>query len=479
MTRTASLAVALSLLTACDPYPFSDRNDPPREDVDRDTDPDTQAPCEPSAEVCDGQDNDCDGYVDEDVYDAPTFFADTDGDGFGDGASSVQACEAPEGFVAGDADCDDTRVDVHPGRVDTCDGVDNDCDPTSGLVTLFVDEVEAVDLSPRFAAGTASSPTLVVLDQPGQLSICEGTWFVRLDVQDEVAIRGFAGSADTVLDAAGSGTVVTLGAGLEVGLAGLTLTGGQGREDQACPGGGLCQSGGSLVGEDLVIRDNVTSGEGGGFAMNGGEAVLTDVIVADNVAAARGGGIRVRPNGRLTLTDARIERNRGTDGGGFFQLGGGSGTRMERVVIAANEASDDGGGIAVDNGRITVIDAQILDNVAAASGGGVVAFGVARPGVYDQVVFSGNEAKRGGALLVRRETALIGSQVFANSTTNANSAAIEVLGGSLTLEDVDFQVDGGEANVSADLRAGPDRLELGQGVNDRCTATGCASQLGE
>ncbi len=82
-------------------------------------------------ELCDGLDQDCDGQVDEDAADASSWYADEDGDGAGDAASSQRSCEQPEGFVADDQDCDDGEPLVAPGRVEVCgDGLDNDC---SGL----------------------------------------------------------------------------------------------------------------------------------------------------------------------------------------------------------------------------------------------------------------------------------------------------------------------------------------------------------
>ncbi len=76
-------------------------------------------------ETCDGVDDDCDGDVDEDAVDAPTWYADADGDGYGDPASAAAACEAPTGFVADDSDCDDGDASVNP---DTTWYVDADGD---------------------------------------------------------------------------------------------------------------------------------------------------------------------------------------------------------------------------------------------------------------------------------------------------------------------------------------------------------------
>jgi hypothetical protein len=82
-------------------------------------------------EYCDDLDNDCDGVVDEDdALDARTWYADDDGDTFGDPASTVQACAAPAGHVANDADCDDATASTYPGAVEYCDGIDTDCDGT-------------------------------------------------------------------------------------------------------------------------------------------------------------------------------------------------------------------------------------------------------------------------------------------------------------------------------------------------------------
>ena len=93
-----------------------------------------------ATETCDGVDEDCDGDVDEDAVDAETWYADVDGDGYGDSSLSSDACEAPTGYVGDDSDCDDGDAAVNPGAQELCDSLDNDCDGET-------DEADAADAS--------------------------------------------------------------------------------------------------------------------------------------------------------------------------------------------------------------------------------------------------------------------------------------------------------------------------------------------
>lgn len=62
-----------------------------------------------AAEVCDYVDNNCDAQVDEGV--ATTYYADADGDGYGDAASLVEDCTQPSDYVTDSTDCNDTDPD--------------------------------------------------------------------------------------------------------------------------------------------------------------------------------------------------------------------------------------------------------------------------------------------------------------------------------------------------------------------------------
>ncbi len=76
-------------------------------------------------EVGDFVDNNCDGQVDEGFL---SFYRDIDGDGFGDATDRVSAAAQPAGYVTDNTDCDDLVATVNPGETEVGDGIDNDCD---------------------------------------------------------------------------------------------------------------------------------------------------------------------------------------------------------------------------------------------------------------------------------------------------------------------------------------------------------------
>ena len=117
--------------------PGDDTGAPVATDVDRDADgypqeidcDDGDPAINPNAdERCNGTDDDCDGAIDEGAADARTWFYDDDGDGFGDPADPTSGCDAPQGTVQNNGDCDDLDSAVSPSAAEICNGLDDDCD---------------------------------------------------------------------------------------------------------------------------------------------------------------------------------------------------------------------------------------------------------------------------------------------------------------------------------------------------------------
>jgi hypothetical protein len=144
-------------------------------------------------------DDNCDGAVDEGL--GQLFFADLDGDGFGDLNNALFTCLQTSGFVSnsddcddyaityddldGDgygagqpvpcgtslnnADCDDSNANVLPGGIDICgNGIDEDCSGTDSVcVILGCTDVSACNFDPLASAEDGSCVY-------AQLEICNG-----------------------------------------------------------------------------------------------------------------------------------------------------------------------------------------------------------------------------------------------------------------------------------------------------------------
>jgi hypothetical protein len=154
---------------------------------------DSAAGISPSAsEACNGQDDNCDGLTDEaTAVDAPTWYTDTDGDGYGDTAMTTVACTAPAGAVATGGDCNESSVAVNPGASERCNTLDDDCDGSTDedsaidAVTWYVDSdgdgygsVSATARSCMVPAGYAATPDdcddADASHSPGSAESCNG-----------------------------------------------------------------------------------------------------------------------------------------------------------------------------------------------------------------------------------------------------------------------------------------------------------------
>jgi hypothetical protein len=57
-----------------------------------------------------------------------TWYLDADGDGYGTDDFTIEECEAKDGYVAQNGDCDDSNAAINPSATEICDGIDNNCD---------------------------------------------------------------------------------------------------------------------------------------------------------------------------------------------------------------------------------------------------------------------------------------------------------------------------------------------------------------
>jgi hypothetical protein len=150
------------------------------------------------SDLCDGVDDDGDGAIDEDAA-TSTWYADADGDGYGDPGVAVKACAAPDGTVANADDCDDEDEGVHPGATEACNGVDDDCDGE-------IDE----DASGGAVFGMPASGELyeAALDGSGVTRLATGLGSVSdLDIDGDAAwVGAWSAPVVTRVELDGSGT---------------------------------------------------------------------------------------------------------------------------------------------------------------------------------------------------------------------------------------------------------------------------------
>ena len=91
---------------------------------------------------------------------------DPDGDGFG-GATALYTCIAPANFVSVGGDCNDTNASIHPGMVEVCNTIDDNC---NGLTD------EGFDLdNDGFTSCQGDCNDANALVYPGALELCNGT----------------------------------------------------------------------------------------------------------------------------------------------------------------------------------------------------------------------------------------------------------------------------------------------------------------
>ncbi|MHC4529809.1 MAG: hypothetical protein ACYS29_18205, partial [Planctomycetota bacterium] len=201
-------------------------------------------------------------------------------------------------------------------------------------------------------------------DDNDTIIVAQGTYYENIDFGGKsIAVISTDPNdpnvvADTIIDASGSGTVVTFpnDANAVCVLAGFTIT------------------------------DGNSSGNGGGILCRSGAIGINNCIITGNSAAGNGGGI-ASEWADLTIAGCTFSQNMAY-GSGIFSGGGG-------IFTESNSAAQEGGGVATDYNSVTLTNCTFSGNSAVLGGGMNNSHWGATAA---NCVFSSNLADRGGGI---------------------------------------------------------------------------------
>ena len=426
---------------------------------------DSVAAIKPGAtEVCDGVDNDCDGTTDVGAVGSTTYYADSDGDSYGNPSVSTTSCTRPAGYTTTNTDCNDRSATAYPGGTEICDLIDNDCDGqidegATDLAYLASDndgdgfgEVGTYDFRCGGAdneldcddadanepvvvdsingssggAGTLTSPYAYIQDGIAAANSCvvvyPGTYLEAVDFGGKnISVVSTAGAGSTEINSNGflSATVTfDDGEGAGAVLAGFTLSGGDGFMESSSSSTG-CGSGATCYTYYYTYY-------GGGIYVDASSPTIEDVqIVQNSLPAANtqtvgndtyyyasyGGGVAVRNGGTLDAVGVSMLFN-SADQGGAVYVDATSSLVLEQSKILANSATDGAGVNSL--GSVTFTNVITGFNVATGDGGGL--FMVNAAATLTNTVIAGNTGA-GLYLSGTSSTGTVRNSIIASNST--------------------------------------------------------------
>ncbi|MCC7023364.1 MAG: hypothetical protein IT338_11070, partial [Thermomicrobiales bacterium] len=214
----------------------------------------------------------------------------------------------------------------------------------------------------------AGSELQAKLANGGTIVVCPGRYTGAFTIPGNVTVTVIgAGAGDdpasnTILDADGSGTTLTINNNAPVDLQRLRVTGGKSIGAAGISNGGrLTMTGCTLAG------NNGQTGVGGGlYNFPPGSATLTNCTITQNSAASAGGLYQNSHHGAITLIGCVISRNTATQGvGGGIQVNDGVVNLDAGTSVTENKAAMSGGGIFknIISGTVNLNGATVSGNL--------------------------------------------------------------------------------------------------------------------
>ncbi|MBX7107749.1 MAG: sulfatase-like hydrolase/transferase [Chitinophagales bacterium] len=107
-----------------------------------------------ATETCNGIDDNCNGTAD-DAVGIISYYADADGDGFGNPAIQIDSCAQPAGFVLLPTDCNDAIASINPAAPEICNTIDDNCSGSAdeGLFVTYYTDADGDGFGNQAASG--------------------------------------------------------------------------------------------------------------------------------------------------------------------------------------------------------------------------------------------------------------------------------------------------------------------------------------
>ncbi len=339
-----------------------------------------------------------------------------------DGASDYD--QDGDGFDMGGGDCDDLDPSRHPDAVESCDGIDHNCNGngfepgTVGITVEGGDQYIPIEM-PLSESGqedfdlTENAP----FDNP-VWHFCEGTYYQQFTSSDDLSIVGYG---DVIWDGQQQHPVLTIENGVEIEIENITIQNGMNAELlveslngelKYGAGGIVCDPEShitSLTLKYVRLDNNIGTLGGGLYASTDCELFIEDGDFSGNHALLSGGGIySLAPQNWMIAST--FEGNTAEGRGGAMFIEGESIYSIDHspfsnpytlveehhnyastnvlafieMSLINNNSAFYGGAIDVKNGKVHLENSELLSNSAAY--GGVVYQRGSQVSFHDSIV---------------------------------------------------------------------------------------------
>jgi hypothetical protein len=364
---------------------------------------------------------------------------DIDGDGYPSGAD----------YHEPDADCDDTRIEVYPGALELCDGLDNDCNGT-------------VDDAPDDDGDGAA--------QCGEYPDCDDTdpeihpvWV------DPMAIGGY-GTEDepfsSIVDALQfdhcgiillrEGTYYE-GRAIEIDAGPVEIVSVDGHLDAEVSGGEVAPlfsiTGGPVTFRDILFQDGYSGAQAAAIHTTA-DLAIESCDFNYNVSYLAGGGAIQADDAELNIADSRFLMNSGDYGGAVGVSGAASLATIERSEFLGNQA-DYGGAVYASGPEIDLTETYFYFN-SAMFGGAFAALDLPAAGIsgceFQSNSVDGGSSAAGGAIAVlsSQDVALADCQFSENRADTGGALYLDLSSVAVsdsTFQDNEASTQGGAAHI--------------------------------